>query len=310
MKIFITGAAGFIGSHLVKKLVNKNFEIIAHDNLYRGDIQKLQSFIDDGIITFFEGDIRSYDQLRRLMSGAEIVFHLAAQSNVIGAEENMDYSFETNVIGTYNVLKAAQSNGVKRLIFTSSREVYGEAQMLPVSETHPLNAKNTYGVSKVAGEKYVGLFNRPGHMETIIFRLANVYGSGDKDRVIPIFIHNILNAEPIRIYGGKQIIDFVSIEIVVEALLQSIHLPGIAGTPINVGSGKGTDLYQLAARLKTLLNSETPVLTEKGRSAEVEKYTADIQKLMQTFKLNIPEDPLYHLDEVIRSEQYGKSGKD
>ena len=299
MKIFITGAAGFIGSHLVTRLVREGFELIAHDNLYRGKTESLQKHITLGKIDFWEGDIRSYDQVRRLMEECETVFHLAAQSNVIGAEENMDYSFETNVIGSYNVLKAAMANGVKRLIFISSREVYGEAERLPVTENHPLKAKNTYGVSKIAGEKYVSLFGKSGEMETVILRLANVYGPGDRDRVIPIFINNLLHNEPIRIFGGKQLIDFVSVEIVVEALVQSMKTDKAINNPVNIGSGKGTNLYDLAERIMELFGKKSEIITLPGRNAEVEKYTADITEMKKIFDINIPDDPLYYLEKLM-----------
>ena len=118
------------------------------------------------------------------MADATYVFHLAAQSNVMGAIENIDYSFETNVVGTYNVLKAAHAARAKRVLFASSREVYGEAQYVPVDEAHPIASKNTYGASKVAGETYCQVFATNFGLETIILRLANVYGSRDFGRVI------------------------------------------------------------------------------------------------------------------------------
>ena len=122
------------------------------------------------------------------MRGADVVFHLAAQSNVMGAVDDPDYSVTTNVIGTYNVLRAAAEAGVRRVVFTSSREVYGDPAVLPVDETRPLLAKNAYGASKVSGEAYCRTFAGTRGLEVEVVRLTNVYGPGDSGRVIPLWI--------------------------------------------------------------------------------------------------------------------------
>jgi len=152
-----------------------------------------------------------------------------------------DYSFTTNVAGTYNVLKAAASATVRRLVFSSSREVYGEPKSLPVPETAPLTAKNPYGASKVAGEAYCEVWGSTAGLECQILRFANVYGPHDRDRVIPIWIERARRAEPLELYGGEQIIDFVWVGKAVEALLAATH-SGLT-RPINVGSGIGSLPY-------------------------------------------------------------------
>lgn len=298
MKIFVTGAAGFIGSHLVDRLVKEGMDVVAHDNLLRGRLENIQSYIENKKINFVEGDIRSFDHLRRLMIGADIVYHLAAQSNVIGAVENMDYSFESNVLGTYNVLRAAQQNKVKRFIFTSSREVYGEPDSLPVDENCPLNAKNAYGASKVAGENYIRVFQNIGAFETVVLRLANVYGDRDFDRVIPIFIDNLKNGKNIRIFGGKQIIDFVSIETVVDALFLSKQNEKAILEPVNVGSGTGITLFNLAKSLMKLIPSKSEILIEEERYVEVQHFTAGLKRFRKVFHLPIPDDPLYFFEKM------------
>ena len=299
MKVFVTGAAGFIGSHLVDKLVEEGIDVIAHDSLYRGKLQNISGHIDKKKIDFWEGDIRSFDQVKRLMEGCEAVYHLAAQSNVMGAVSDMNYSFETNVIGTFNLLKAASENKIRRFIFTSSREIYGEAENLPVSEDHPAKAKNAYGVSKLAGEKYVSLFAEINAFETVLLRLANVYGSRDFNRVIPIFIDNIRNNQDIRIFGGRQIIDFVSVKIIIEILWQSLQNGAAINQPINIGSGIGTTLFQLAEKIMKETGANCSIQTLPARNEEVERYTADTNNMKRIFKIEIPEDPLYHLAEII-----------
>lgn len=300
MKILVTGGAGFIGSHLVDSLLEEGHQVKVLDNLFRGKRENLAKHVKKKNFEFVEQDIRNFEDVQNSMKNCDIVFHLAAQSNVMGAISDMDYSFQTNVIGTFNVLKAAAQNKVKRLIFTSSREAYGEAQYIPVDEKHPLSSKNTYGASKVAGEKYCQVFQNMDQLEVVIFRLANVYGLRDFNRVIPIFLDNIKNKENIKIYGGKQVIDFVHVSIVVKALIAAIDNEGCLTAPTNVGSGQGTTLFELASRIKELSKSETEVIVEPPRSVEVVKFTAAIDRFKQIFDVSIPVDPLFSLPEMIQ----------
>ena len=304
VKIFVTGGAGFIGSHLVDRLVKDGHEVIVLDNLSRGRVQNIEKYIENKSIIFHQADIRNYDKLIELMKGSEIIYHLAAQSNVMGAIVDLDYSFESNVIGTYNVLKAAKECGARRLIFTSSREAYGEALALPVNEDHPLRSKNFYGASKVAGEKYCEIYQNMESVEIVILRLANVYGYRDFDRVIPIFIHNVLNNESIRIFGGKQVIDFIDVDKVVEALIQSINNDDASKGATNIGSGRGTTLFDLAKRIQELFKSSNEIIVEPARSVEVVKFIADVKRMSKIFKIQRDDDPLSYLGKMV--EKYKK----
>ncbi len=303
MKVLVTGGAGFIGSHLVDRLVELKYDVHILDNLYRGKIENIQKHLNNNRVHFYQKDIRFFEQIEAYFKNIDYVFHLAAQSNVIGAVKDLDYSFFTNVVGTFNVLKAAQKWQIKRVIFTSSREAYGEAQYLPVDEKHPLNSKNSYGASKVAGEKYCQVFNATNNIEVAILRLANVYGERDFDRVIPIFLENVLNHQDIHIFGGQQLIDFVAVEIVVEALIQSLTNQKVLEGPVNVGSGKGVTLFELAQKIMTLLGSQCHIQVEKPRQIEVVKFTADVRKFNKVFKIDLPEDPLYYLPKMIQKIQ-------
>ena len=304
VKIFVTGGAGFIGSHLVDRLFKDGHEVIVLDNLSRGRVQNIEKYIENKSIIFHQADIRNYDKLIELMKGSEIIYHLAAQSNVMGAIVDLDYSFESNVIGTYNVLKAAKECGARRLIFTSSREAYGEALALPVNEDHPLRSKNFYGASKVAGEKYCEIYQNMESVEIVILRLANVYGYRDFDRVIPIFIHNVLNNESIRIFGGKQVIDFIDVDKVVEALIQSINNDDASKGATNIGSGRGTTLFDLAKRIQELFKSSNEIIVEPARSVEVVKFIADVKRMSKIFKIQKDDDPLSYLGKMV--EKYKK----
>ena len=299
MRAFVTGGAGFIGSHLVDQLVKYGHEVVVIDNLSRGKMENISKHVESKSIVFYKYDIRNYDKVLDVMKGSEIVFHLAAQTNVMGALMDLDYSFESNVIGTYNMLKAANACGAKRFIFSSSREAYGEAISLPVNENHPLRSKNFYGASKVAGEKYCEIYQNMESMEIVILRFSNVYGQRDFDRVIPIFINNVLNNKNIRIFGGKQVIDFISIEKVIQVLMQSVNNGEATGDATNIGSGQGVTLFELANRIQKLYESENELIIEPPRSVEVVKFIADVKRMSEIFDIPIETDPLYYLNLMI-----------
>ena len=299
MKIFVTGCAGFIGSHLIDRLIADGFEVAGVDNLSRGKSDNISEQINSHALEFNEADIRDFETISGLMKGCEVVFHLAAQFNVMGAVIDLDYSFQSNVIGTYNVLKAARANKVKRLIFSSSREVYGEAESLPVREDQPLRSKNFYGASKVAGEKYCEIYQNMKDIEIVILRLSNVYGLRDFDRVIPIFISNMQKNQKVKIYGGKQVIDFISIELVVEALVQSIDNEKAITGATNIGSGVGTTLFELANRIQEIYKSGSEILVEPARNVEVVKYIADIKRMCNIFDIMPEGDPLYYIKSMV-----------
>src|SRR5581483_5631160 len=157
MAIVVTGGAGFIGRHLVERLCQDGMgvasePVVVLDNLRRGSREALAPLIAAGRVRFIEGDVRDPRTVRQTLAGAETIFHLAAQANVMGSESDPDYAFVTNVTGTYNVLEAAQEAGARRIVFASSREVYGQPPVLPVPEDAPFAPKNAYGATKAAGE--------------------------------------------------------------------------------------------------------------------------------------------------------------
>ena len=293
MRVLVTGGAGFLGSHLVDALVAAGEEVIVLDNLHRGSPANIDAHLRTGAVTFIEGDIRDYAAVLEAAAGIDVVYHLAAQSNVIGATKDTDYSFTTNVAGTYNVLKAAASASVRRLVFSSSREVYGEPDSIPVPESAPLVAKNSYGASKVAGEAYCRVWESMTGLECQILRFANVYGPRDRDRVIPIWLERATRGEPLELYGGEQVIDFVWVGKAVEALLAAA---GIEPTgPINVGSGTGVTLPHLAQRLLEETRSLSRLETFPARGAEVVRFVADLERMQRVLGVTPDTDPLAHL---------------
>jgi len=301
--IVVTGAAGFIGHHLVRRLINCTQEkIIGLDNLFRGRWNNLSDCMQDGKLELREGDIRDSKMLLATFQGAHTVFHLAAQSNVLGAIADIDYSFQTNVVGTFNVLREAKKAGVQCVVFTSSREVYGEPNSLPVDEDAPLGAKNLYGASKVAAEMYCRVFNSP-QFRVVVLRLANVYGIGDRDRVIPIFIERAKQGLPLLLYGGDQIIDFVPVDLVVEVIMRATTVK--PSGPINVGSGRGTALKDLAKHIVNLAGSKAGWQIAPVREAEMVRFVASTKRMRKELGVVPPSDPLENLPTLFH-EKTGK----
>lgn len=298
MRAVVTGGAGFIGSHLVEALLTRGCTVTVVDNLHRGRRAHLASCLDHPALRFLEGDIRDQAMLDEAFRDAEVVYHLAAQSNVMGAVSDPRYSFETNVIGTFNVLEAARDGGVRRVVFASSRETYGEAQCLPVAESHPLAPKNLYGASKAAAENYCRAFANVYGLDTAVLRFANVYGSRDRDRVIPIFIERATAGAPLELFGGDQVLDLVWIEQAVEALLRAADAD-LGGEPVNVGSGTGTSIREIAARVTAACNSRSRIEIRPARSIEVSRFVADVSRMQRVLGLQPPSDPLGDLHRML-----------
>jgi UDP-glucose 4-epimerase len=300
MKVLVTGGAGFIGAHLVEALVAAGDVVVVLDNLRRGNRARLDALrraARGGALHLIEGDVRDRDTVRAATTGVERVYHLAAQSNVLGAVSDLDYSFTSNVVGTYNVLVAAREAAVGRIVFSSSREIYGEVDQVPVAEDRPMNPKNAYGASKVAGEVYCRVFQNTYGLDVSVLRLANVYGPGDSDRVIPIWLGRARRGKDLELYGGTQVLDFVPVSLVVEALRRAAER-SLGGQPLNVGSGVGTTLYDLAARVQALSGAAVGLSVLPARAVEVTRFVADVFRMRALLGLEPPADPLVALPDL------------
>jgi|SRR5579862_1438587 len=300
MNVLVTGGAGFIGSHLVRRLVRLRVgAVTVLDNFHRGSTANLAGCLDE--IRLLRADVRNPAALDEALRGVDLVYHLAAHSSVMGAEADADYTFQTNVAGTFELLRAARVNGVRRVIFASSREVYGDPFQVPVPETAPLKPKNLYGASKVAGEAYCSVFGSEG-LETAVLRLANVYGPGDTDRVLPLFLSRALQGQPLALYGGQQVLDFVWIDTVVETLWKA-GFGELIAEPLNIGSGKGITITKLSRRVMELTGWRSRVEILPARQVEVTGFVADITRARQLLGLSQPADPLFGLAAMVDSSR-------
>jgi len=272
-KILVMGGAGFIGKHLCERLVKKGYTVKCIDNFYRFDEDNVEELREKRNFELIEADIRNREEIEPHFEDITHVVHLAAQSDVQGSFENKDYSFETNVKGTWNVLRSAEENNVQRFIFASSREIYGDTEG-KVSEDAELDPKNFYGASKATAEMYLDQFEEYSDLETYALRLANVYGPGDKNRVIPIFLEKAKRDDPLELYSGDQVLDFIWIEDTVE-VFSSILKNGSEFRKINIGSGEETSIRELAHLIKDISGSQSKIVEKEGRDFDTKKFVTD-----------------------------------
>ena len=244
MHILITGAAGYIGTALVKKLIEKKFLILAIDNLIRGDYRYLLNYNKTSLLKTIIGDIRDQEKLGYLFRRYNInaIVHLAAIPGMERCRKDPYNAITTNIYGTYNVLENARKYDVNKIILASSAAVYGTPIKTPIEESHSLNPTNLYGVTKLAAEKLMKAYYQDYGLSTVILRLSNVYGVGLYtywENVIPKFVRYALTGQPLTIYGhGYQSRDFIHVWDVVQAIELVLETDkGIAGEVFNVGTG-------------------------------------------------------------------------
>ena len=247
-KILVTGGAGFIGSHVVDRLVADGHEVVVIDNLSTGD----KNFVNPKAI-FHEQDICEWEKIAPLFKGIEAVFHLAADPRLQMSIDHPLKTHATNVTGTVNVLWAAKQAGVKKVLFASSCTVYGDCPTIPLSEADCGNPMSPYGLHELMGEQYMRLFSSLFGLPTLCLRLFNVYGprkkaGGAYPMVIPIFIQQKRNGEALTVVGdGEQTRDYVHVSDVVEAFMLAWQSPFADGRAINIAEGRQRSVNEIAA---------------------------------------------------------------
>ena len=286
--ILVTGGAGFIGSHIVDRLSPQN-KVIVLDNLSSGPLLNLEKSKDR--ISFIRGDILDKTLLKNIVSEVEFIFHLAADVGNIRSIEDPYFDMDVNIRGTINLLEACVNSNIKRLVYSSSGAIFGEAKYLPIDEDHPLNPESPYGVSKLAAEKYSFAFHKVHDVSTTSLRYFNVYGprqgSSEYANVIPIFIGRIKDGKPLTIFGdGKQTRDFVFVEDVVTANILAATQPAAIGQVFHIATGKGNSIEELVSILNEISARENPVIHADARAGEVRHSRANIEKAQKMLGYN------------------------
>ena len=265
-RVLILGASGFIGGFLVKELLKEPVkEIILYDNFTRGKIENIEESLKDPRCNIFPygGDIRECDVLDKAMEGVDYVFHLAAMW-LLHCKDFPRTAFEVNIAGTFNILEACVKHKVKKLIYSSSASVYGDAAEVPMKEDHPFNNKNFYGATKIAGEAMCTAYNDRYGLEIVGLRYMNVYGPGQDQHaaysgVVPIVLNKIDKNESPTVNGdGSQAYDFIYVEDVARSNINAAKSDIKLGY-YNVGTEVQTTIKELCNTILKLKNSELKI---------------------------------------------------
>ena len=265
-KIVVVGGAGLIGSHTIDHLVKEDVkEIIVYDNFLRGSRENLSTALKDPRVKIYDvgGDITQTDILQSAFEGADGVFHLAALW-LLQCHEYPRSAFDVNVRGTFNVMEACVAKGVKRLVYSSSASVYGDAVHEPMTEDHPFNNKNFYGATKIAGEAFLRAFHHRYGLNYVGLRYMNVYGPrqdyhGAYIAVIMKMLDAIDKGDSPTIMGdGSEAFDFVAVEDCGLANVCAMKAD-TTDTNYNVGTGKRTSLKELAQLLLEITGCSKPI---------------------------------------------------
>ena len=265
-KLLVIGGAGLIGSHTVDKLLKQDVkEILIYDNFVRGCAENLHDALKDSRVKIYDvgGDILQTDILESALAGVDGVFHFAALW-LLQCHEFPRSAFDVNIRGTFNVMEACVKKGVKRLVYSSSASVYGDAVVEPMGEEHPFNNKNFYGATKIAGEAMLRAFHHRYGLDYVGLRYMNVYGPRQDYRGAYIaVIMKMLDAidrgdSPTILGDGSEAFDFVAVE---DCALANIRAMQATTTDrfYNVGTGKRTSLKELAEMLIKITGSQKPI---------------------------------------------------
>jgi UDP-glucose 4-epimerase len=297
MKALVTGGAGFIGSNIVRLLVDEGHDVTVLDDLSSGYRSNLAPF---PTVRFLEGDVRDADAVRQAMSGAETVFHLAASVGNARSIDDPIRDSAVNVLGTLEVLEAARREGVRKLVYSSSAGIFGELKTLPIREDHPTEPQSPYGASKLAAEKQCLAYGHLYGLEVVCLRYFNVYGVNQRydlyGNVIPIFAHRLFRGMPLVIYGdGEQTRDFANVRDVAMANYGAAMRRGASGS-FNIGSGTRVTVNELVRLMQEASGIQAQVVYAPVRPGDVRDSLADIAAARREFGF----EPSVSLEEGLR----------
>jgi len=283
-RVVVTGGAGFIGSHLVDRLLAAGNEVIVIDDFSSGSIENLSDHANNPELIIERADVLNEAAMFELIKGAEFVFHLATR-NVRLSLKQPTIVHEVNTTGTFNVLKASSAARVRRFLYCSSSEVNGTAGIVPMTEEYNFNPETIYGASKLAGEYYTEVFHRAGWVDAVIARPHNNYGprahyKGHSGEVIPRFILSALAGKPLFIYGdGTQTRDFTYVTETADFLVRLLECDGAFGKVFNICRGCEVSIVEIANHILDLTGSKSRLEYRPGRPADVMRLYGDPSQL-------------------------------
>jgi UDP-glucose 4-epimerase len=282
MKYLVTGGAGFVGSHIVRALLEQGAQVRVLDNFSTGRRENLEGL--RGKLEVHEGDVRDPKKVKDAVSGVDVIFHEAAFVSVPQSMDEPQDCFDVNITGTSLLFDAARKAGVKRAVVASSAAVYGDSAAMPLMEETPLRPLSPYAVSKCVDEMYAELFTGSFGFDVVALRYFNVYGPRQRPdsqyaAAVPIFIRCLLDNKPITVFGdGGQSRDLINIHDVVRANLMASEHPAAPGKIFNICTGVETRLLDLLDVLDELFpNAPRPVFTEP-RAGDIYRSLGSPQK--------------------------------
>jgi len=296
LRTLITGGAGFIGSNLVKQLLEDGHGVTVLDNLLSGYRSNLKAFTG---VRFIEGDIRDESAVAEAITGVEVVFHLAAS---VGNRRSIDHPLldaDINVMGTLKVLEAARKAVVRKIVAFSSAGIFGELKTLPIKEDHSVEPVTPYGSSKLCMEKECLAYAKLYDIEAVCLRYFNVYGPNQRfdayGNVIPIFAFKMLRGETLTIFGdGEQTRDLINVRDVVQANINAAMTHGVSGA-FNTGSGSRITINALAELLQHVSGIKPKLEYSAPRPGDVRHSLADISAAREALGFN----PVVSLEEGL-----------
>ncbi len=290
-RVLVTGGAGFIGSHLVERLLHEGATVTLLDNFRTGLRENLAAVKDD--IQLIEGSILDPAELAKAAAGQDLISHQAAQLEITRAIDDPVEDLITNTAGTLNVLKAAVDNGIPKVVMASSAGVYGQAVEIPQREdTHPTNPNWAYGVSKLATEKYATIFQETHGLRVVSLRYGIVYGPREwYGRVLTIFLKRALEGQPLVVFGdGEQVRDFVNVRDVVTMNVRCLVDAAADNEVFNVSTGEGTTINALAEMVRKASGRDLDIIHEDVKEGETSKYydrirlPQELKQLVQSYE--------------------------
>lgn len=287
MKYLVTGGAGFIGSHIVRTLLEQGRSVRVLDNFSTGKRENLKGLtqqFNGNRFEVLEGDLRDASQVEQAVRGVEVIFHEAAFVSVPQSMEEPQTCFDVNITGTSKLFDAARAAGVRRAVVASSAAVYGESDALPLVEETPLQPLSPYAVSKRVDEMYAELFTGAFGFEVVALRYFNVYGPRQRPdsmyaAAVPIFARRLLDGKPVTVFGdGGQTRDLINVHDVVRANLIASEHPDAAGKIFNVCTGVETRLLDLLDVMHELVPNVPPPQFAAPRPGDIYRSVGSPQK--------------------------------